>query len=56
MIRNIVDRETALVWFGERSRKLPPDMQPIARRRLRQTEVAERLDELATPRGNRLEQ
>jgi proteic killer suppression protein len=56
MIRSLADDETERVWKGERSRKLPPDIQNTARRKLRQLDAAERLDEMAVPRGNRLEQ
>jgi toxin HigB-1 len=55
MIRSFNDDETALVWGGERSRKLPPDIQNTARRKLRQLDAAERLNDMAVPRGNRLE-
>ncbi|MGL1562969.1 type II toxin-antitoxin system RelE/ParE family toxin, partial [Vibrio parahaemolyticus] len=37
-------------------RELPPDIQPTARRKLRQLDSAERLGEMGIPRGNRLEQ
>ena len=56
MIRSIADAETDSILKGQRSRKLPPDIQRTARRKLRQLDAAERLDELASPRGNRLEQ
>jgi len=56
MIRSFDDDETERVWKGERSRKLPPDIQNTARRKLRQLEAAERLHDMAVPRGNRLEQ
>ncbi|MCM8731775.1 type II toxin-antitoxin system RelE/ParE family toxin [Hephaestia sp. GCM10023244] len=56
MIRSIADRETECVWSGRRSRKLPSDIQQTARRKLRQLDSIECLDELRVPRGNRLEQ
>lgn len=56
MIRSFADDETELIWFGVQSRKLPPDIQRVARRKLRQLDVSEQLNDLATPRGNRLEQ
>lgn len=56
MIRTFADEETEKIAVGAQSRKLPPDIQNVARRKLRQLEAAERLDELALPRGNRLEQ
>jgi toxin HigB-1 len=56
MIRSFADPEAERIWNGQRSRKLPPDIQDSARRKLRQLDAAERLDEMAAPRGNRLEQ
>jgi proteic killer suppression protein len=56
MIRSFEDSETERIWNGKRSRKLPSDIQKTARRKLRQLDAAERLDEMAVPRGNRLEQ
>lgn len=56
MIRNFADEETERVWRGRQSRKLPPDIQQTARRKLRQLDAAEQLQDLALPRGNRLEQ
>ena len=56
MIRSFADKEAETVAGGERSRKLPPDIQKTARRKLRQLEAAERLNDMAVPRGNRLEQ
>lgn len=56
MIRSFSDEEAECIWRGARSRKRPPDIQSIARRKLRQLDSVDRLDELAIPRGNRLEQ
>ena len=56
MIRSFAGNETGCVWKGQRSRKLPPDIQQTARRKLRQLDAAERLGEMALPRGNRLEE
>lgn len=56
MIRSFADPETERIWNGDRSRKLPSDIQKTARRKLRQLDAAERLDDMASPRGNRLEQ
>lgn len=55
-IRSFFDAEAEFVWRGHRSRKLPPDIQRTARRKLRQLDAAERLNDMAVPRGNRLEQ
>lgn len=56
MIRSFADRETERLWKAVRSRKLPSDIQQTARRKLRQLDASERLDEMAVPRGNRLEE
>jgi proteic killer suppression protein len=56
MIRGFADSETERIWNGERSRKLPPDIQQTGRRKLRQLHGARRLDDLRVPGGNRLEQ
>ena len=41
--------------YGIRSRKLPPDIQEKALRKLRQLEASAKLDDLRIPPGNRLE-
>lgn len=56
MIRSFADPQTELIWQGRPSRNLPPDIKRPARRKLRQLDNIERLDELRVPRGNRLEQ
>jgi len=56
MIRSFVDDETELVWKGLRSRKLPPDIQQTARRKLRAINRATKPHDLTIPRGNRLEE
>jgi len=55
MIRSILDSETEKVWQGVVSRKLPRDIQDIARRKLRMLNNAGRVDELRIPPANRLE-
>ena len=55
MIRSFRDRETAKVWDGERSRRLPGDIQNVALRKLAALDAAQRLDELRRPPGNQLE-
>ncbi|MFN3388547.1 MAG: type II toxin-antitoxin system RelE/ParE family toxin [Allosphingosinicella sp.] len=56
MIRGFDDDETEHVWTGKGSRKLPPEIQQTARRKLRQINRTVRLPELRIPRGNRLEE
>jgi toxin HigB-1 len=55
MIVSFADRETARIWAGERSRRLPPEIQPAALRKLRLVHAAGRLEDLRVPPGNRLE-
>jgi toxin HigB-1 len=54
MIGSFRDAETELIWNGERSRKLPSDIQDAARRKLRMI-AADHVADLRNPPGNRLE-
>lgn len=56
MIRSFADPETERIWNGERSRKLPSDIQKTARRKLRQLNRTLNLYDLRIPGGNRFEQ
>lgn len=55
MIVSFHDSETKKVWEGEFSRKLPHDIQQVARRKLRMLNNARRVDDLRIPPQNRLE-
>lgn len=55
MILSFRDTETARIWRGERSKRLPSDMQKVALRKLRQLAAVLDLRELRVPPGNRLE-
>lgn len=55
MIRNFVDREAEKIWVGQISRRLPGDIQRVARRKLRMLNNAFAIDDLKLPPGNRLE-
>ena len=55
MIRGFRDAETEQVFRRERSRKLPPDVQRRAHRKLLLLDAAEELGDLRIPPGNRLE-
>lgn len=55
MIVSFRNRETELVWLGERSRRLPPWILASALRRLRWLNRAVSLSDLAALRDNRLE-
>jgi toxin HigB-1 len=55
MIVGFRDPETASIWAGRRSRRLPPDIQAVALRKLRLLNNAKVLNDLRVPPGNRLE-
>jgi proteic killer suppression protein len=55
VIAGFRDRQTELVWGGEFSRKLPPDIQEAALTKLRLLNAAVRLENLSAVPGNRLE-
>lgn len=55
MIVSFADPETQKVFQGIVSRKLPPDIQRTARRKLLYLDDAEDLRDLLAPPGNRLE-
>ena len=55
MIVSFHDSETEKVWAGLRSRRLPPDIQTVALRKLRLVNAAKRLSDLRVPPANRLE-
>lgn len=56
MIRSFRDAETEKVFRRQRSRKVPPNLQRRAHRKLLLVHAAARLDELRVPPGNRLEE
>jgi proteic killer suppression protein len=55
MIVSFGDRETERIWEGERSRKLPNQIQEVGRRKLRMINSAIDLNDLKIPPANRLE-
>jgi proteic killer suppression protein len=55
MIASFRDAETAMVWYGRHSRRLPGDIQRTALRKLRLINNARTLDDLRVPPGNMLE-
>ncbi|WP_066546511.1 MULTISPECIES: type II toxin-antitoxin system RelE/ParE family toxin [unclassified Sphingomonas] len=54
MIHSFVDPEAERIWRGERSRKLPPDIQDRALDKLKLLNRARTLDDLRNPPSNRL--
>ena len=55
MIVSFRHGESERIWNGERSRRLPADIQSAALRKLRLINAAKKLDDLKAPPGNRLE-
>lgn len=55
MIKAIRCSETEKIWQGEVSRRLPRDIQDVARRKLRMLNNAQTLHDLRVPPSNRLE-
>ena len=55
MLRSFGSKETEKVWKGIRSTKLPPEIQNIARRKLRMINNSFDLKELRIPPSNWLE-
>ena len=55
MIVSFRNVETERIWNGERSKRLPSEIQASALRKLRLLSNAKRLDDVRVPPGNRLE-
>ena len=55
MIKSFGSKETLKIWNGERSKRLPFEIQDIARRKLRMIQASENLNDLRIPPANRLE-
>ncbi len=55
MIVSFACEETKSIFFGRKSRKLPPGIQQTARRKLVYLHEAEEIADLRSPPGNRLE-
>jgi proteic killer suppression protein len=55
MIKTFGDKETEIIWTGIQSKKLPNEMQKVARRKLRMINSAQDMNDLRIPPANRLE-
>lgn len=55
MIKSFKDKETAKIYSGLRSAKLPDEIQTAARRKLRMLNAATIPEDLRLPPGNRFE-
>jgi proteic killer suppression protein len=54
VIASFADKEAERIWNGQRSRKLPPDIQQRALARLKLLNRAKTFDDLRNPPSNRL--
>ena len=54
MINSFADKESEMIWEGEKSTKLPPEIQQVARRKFRMINNAENINDLRIPPANRL--
>lgn len=55
MIKGFGDKESEKIWNGIRSKKLPSEIQNVARRKLRILNNAQEINDLRIPPANRLE-
>ncbi len=55
MIKGFDDREAEKIWKGQVSRRIPRDVQTVARRKLRMLNNARILSDLRIPPADRLE-
>ena len=55
MIKAFGDKESEKIWNGIRSKKLPNEIQDVARRKLRMLNNAQDVNDLRIPPANRLE-
>ncbi|MFN4003337.1 MAG: type II toxin-antitoxin system RelE/ParE family toxin [Hylemonella sp.] len=55
MITSFRDEAAEAIWQGRFTKKLPNQIQAVARRKLRMLDAAQRLEDLRIPPNNRLE-
>lgn len=55
MIKSFKTKETEKIWNGEFSKKLPAEIQQLARRKLRMINNSTDINDLKIPPSNRLE-
>lgn len=55
MIKEFGDKESEKIWNGIRSKKLPNEIQNVARRKLRMLNNSQDVNDLRIPPANRLE-
>lgn len=55
MIKLFGNKETEKIYLGKVSKKYPPEIQQIARRKLKMLHASQNLNDLSVPPANRLE-
>jgi len=55
VIRSFADADTELLWDTGKSRRIPANLRASALKKIAQLDSAERLEDLWSPTGNRLE-
>jgi proteic killer suppression protein len=55
VIRSFADADTELLWDTGKSRRIPANLRSSALKKIAQLDSAERLEDLWSPPGNRLE-
>jgi proteic killer suppression protein len=55
VIKNFSNKETEKIWNGIQSKKLPSEIQNVARRKLRMINNAQNITDLRIPPANHLE-
>lgn len=55
MIKSFSGKETEKIWEGSQSRKLPSEIQNVARRKLRMINNSQNINDLRIPPANNLE-
>ncbi len=55
MIKSFDDKETEKIWNGTQSKKLPFEIQNVARRKLRMLNSSQNINDLRVPPANHLE-
>ncbi|MBE7439071.1 MAG: type II toxin-antitoxin system RelE/ParE family toxin [Spirochaetales bacterium] len=55
MIKSFRSKDAEMIWQGEWAKRFPPQIQEIARRKLRMLNNAQTLTDLRIPPSNRLE-
>jgi proteic killer suppression protein len=55
VIQSFADKTIERIWLREITKRIGPEVQRLAQRKLRQLNAAESLNDLRVPPGNRLE-